>query len=225
LFILKLLGQGAILAKKRKKVKLLSVPKQTLRFSPEFHGPIEGFVVNYTIRNFWRVAHIYEFEDLYQDAHMLFLKCCEQYPHVVDAPHFFALFKRTYVNHITDLANDRTAEYAIIPHETRELDENELEDTPAEPWCYPDAELVVLLKQMPTEVQKLIIGLLTDAERFTEHYQPRLNGTNIYQRRQTTNERWCAALGLNPEDYNLVDTLRGQLEDTDANQVPLTEPQ
>lgn len=125
---------------------------------PEFKGPLEGFVVNYITKHYWRVARTVPREDLMQEAYVVFLRCRAKYGGTVEPKHFMALFKTAWLNHFTDLANADTAErcvYSATPDDGgMEADRvGELRN---------DGELAVRLRQAPKEVQ-LVLKLFLNA--------------------------------------------------------------
>lgn len=127
-------------------------------FTPEFKGPIEGFVVNYITKHYWRVARTIPREDLMQEAHVVFLRCKRKYTNATEAKHFMALFRTAWLNHFTDLANEDTKErvvYSSTPEDGGiELDRvGELRN---------DGELAVRLRQAPAEV-RLVLQLFLNA--------------------------------------------------------------
>lgn len=74
------------------------------KYLPRFEGAIEGYVVNFTRTNLWRVQSSMEFEDVIQEAHVVFLRLASKYG-LTDTPqHFMALFKTAWTNHFTDLS-------------------------------------------------------------------------------------------------------------------------
>lgn len=127
-------------------------------FTPEFKGPIEGFVVNFITKHAWKVARTVPREDLMQEAHVVFLRCRAKYVEVTEPKHFMALFKTAWLHHFTDLANADTAErcvYSSTPDDGGvELERvGELRN---------DGELAVRLRQAPHEV-KLVLQLFLNA--------------------------------------------------------------
>lgn len=76
-------------------------------YVPTWEGLIEGWITNFIAKNAWRTAPEYEADDLKQEAFLAFAKCRDRY-HVRDRAHFFSLFRRTFTNRITDLAERRT---------------------------------------------------------------------------------------------------------------------
>lgn len=74
---------------------------------PSWKGGIEGWLVNYLTKHSWRCAPEREFEDLYQDCYLLYMRCCELYPDKKPA-HFMALFKSAVSNEINYYSNKRT---------------------------------------------------------------------------------------------------------------------
>lgn len=86
----------------------LQIKRAALPRMPDWEGCFEGFAVNYCEKNEWRVQPEYDFEDLYQDACMIFLELPQRYPHVYEPRHLMSLYQTWLRNHITNLASRRT---------------------------------------------------------------------------------------------------------------------
>ena len=64
------------------------------KFTPEFKGPIEGWVVNQLERHYWRVQATMTRMDVMQEAYIKFHHLKMKYEgDVTDPQHFMALFK------------------------------------------------------------------------------------------------------------------------------------
>ena len=121
-----------------------------LSWSPKWEGHIRGWAVNFIRKNQWRCDRLHDFDDLLQDAYLVFLKIEERYPRVVHPPHFMALYKRALQNQFHDLARLRKklrTTFADADAETA------LE-------YYPDTYLDAIIAEAP-EAAKLAIKLLT----------------------------------------------------------------
>lgn len=84
----------------------------------EFKGPIEGYVVNFLAKNYWRVQRSIPRDDCMQEAIVVYLRCKRKYPDVEDK-HFMALFKTAWGNHFTDLSNSDTSRRAEVSESDR----------------------------------------------------------------------------------------------------------
>jgi hypothetical protein len=71
-------------------------------WEPEWEGAIKNWATSFIKKQQWRCDKIYEFEDLLQEAYVLFLKLAARYPRVVEPAHFMALFKTSLSNFIHD---------------------------------------------------------------------------------------------------------------------------
>lgn len=72
-------------------------------FAPQWEGPVKRWAIKFIRRNQWRVERINEFDDLLQDACLIFCKVASRYT-VVEARHFMALFQRAMANSYHDKA-------------------------------------------------------------------------------------------------------------------------
>ncbi len=75
-----------------------------LEWSPKWEGVVSGWTANFIRRNHWRCDALHEFDDLMQDAFLVFLKICDKYPRVIEERHFVALYKRAITNQFHDRA-------------------------------------------------------------------------------------------------------------------------
>ena len=80
------------------------------KFEPKFSGPVEGWVVNFVSKNYWRVSRTMPRDDLMQEAYVVFLKVKRAYPDLDSPSHFMALFKTSWTREFTDFANADTKE-------------------------------------------------------------------------------------------------------------------
>lgn len=119
---------------------------------PNFTGPIEGFVVNFISKHYWKVARTVPREDLMQDAYVVFLRCSNKYGGKVEPKHFMALFKTAWLNHFTDLTNADTEERCVY---SSTPEDGSVEMERVGELCN-DGELAVRLRQAPKEVQMVL---------------------------------------------------------------------
>lgn len=129
---------------------------------PEYAGlpkSVVGWIYNHASRNFWRVADWYELDDLIQDGLVGAYKCLEKYGEPgkdIDPPHFMALVKSTFYNHIGDLLRhsrreqECTRRLGDLAAKAATTDERAL-DALAEPVC-PTQELIALAAGMPARL-------------------------------------------------------------------------
>lgn len=127
-------------------------------YTPEFKGKIEGWTVNYLKREFWRVEAIMEWQDVLQEAYIVFMRCAAKYPHMDTPQHFMALYKRAWTNEFNDLSSEATKLRALVP-DVREVDS---EETPMEAAGELENEgyLRILVSQAPDEVRSVLCLML-----------------------------------------------------------------
>ncbi len=129
--------------------------------TPEFKGPIEGYVVNFLKKNFWRIANTHEYEEALQEAHVVFLRCASRYTMIEEPQHFMALFKTAWTNQFNDLSNRATDVRATQVQRGAEDEDadagldvvGELENA---------GQLAVMIKQAPKEVL-MVLNLFLNA--------------------------------------------------------------
>lgn len=137
---------------------------------PPWEGCFEGYAVNYCEKMAWRCMPEYEFEDLYQDAFMIFLQLPQWYPTAYEHRHLMCLFQVCLRNHITNLASRRTRRQKNETAAVRgfmaaplEVGEEELQINHSQPslpapkeTLDDDAELRLMLDDAP-EVVRLVM--------------------------------------------------------------------
>ena len=182
--------------------------RKQLSFVPEFKGKIEGYVVNYLKKNYWRVAAHHEYEDLLQEAYFKFLVVKDKYPEVVNPPHFMALFKTAWNNHFINLSKTQTKDITIIESQLMgEISLFELSDKKGRVNDH-EGDVTILLKQAPEEIQLLFAALDdTDLVKLLRQKSQKIRNGNRRARRETTNQALCRILGLNPEDVDIRNML------------------
>lgn len=75
---------------------------------------LEGWLFNFTRENYWRIAHVREFDDIIQDGYEIFAKCRRKYrTSAKNQRHFMSLCQRAISNHISLLAH--TSPHGFTP--------------------------------------------------------------------------------------------------------------
>lgn len=177
-------------------------------YHPEFAGPVEGWMINYNTKNFWRVARSMEWEDLSQEGYLVFMRCSARYP-VIDTPqHFMSLFKRAWINQFTDLANRDTDQRAEVS-DFREFDGDEIVTEPIGDTNH-NGDLVLMIQQAPSEV-RMVLNLFINAP--SEMLETALNSWNGEDRRRKDggSRTINRLLGL-PEDRDVLTLVRSYFE-------------
>lgn len=137
--------------------------------TPEFKGPIEGYVVNFLRTNYWRIESSTPRQDAMQTAYMVFLRVRNKYKNIPMGPHFMSLFKMAWFNEFTDLANADTKLRQLVPFKSKGHQEDHgWSEVPGDPVntvigeleC--DGYLAVKIEQAPSEV-KAVLNLFLNA--------------------------------------------------------------
>ena len=160
-------------------------------------------------KNYWRVAHWLEPEDLIQDGYMHFYRVVEKYSDLSDdphSPHLMSLFKITYINHLHNLSKERTRkpELAISQmvlglrpdEDTQFLEQHQMPDDSFGP-------LAAAIASAPELLQKLLIVMVQESKALRAMYRVRRDGT-----RETVNERLCRLAGIGDTSVDLTSTLK-----------------
>ena len=145
--------------------------KQAIPYTPRWQGPIQGHAVN-SIRKFYpSLCAEHEFEDLLQEAYIVFLRVKVKYPQVDDPRWFMRLFSRSLYRELIDL---KTA-----CHQTLSLDDPDVEVT--EPCMVEDYVERIVLSRLPQAAvemaRQIVFGSGQGCERllrqFRAAYAPR----------------------------------------------------
>ena len=165
--------------------------------TPLFAGPIEGWTVNYCKVNFWRVQSSMMWDDVMQEANVVFLRCQAKYPDIETPQHFMALYKTAWTHHFTDLAFGDSKLKVMVSTTLAESDTDGVEFE-ATGDLYNDGHLATLLRQAPSEVL-MVLNLFLSAP--TEIIEVALSGWQGRDRRCKTggSKRICQMLGLSQD--------------------------
>lgn len=171
-------------------------------YSPEFKGAIEGWIVNHTTKNHWRVRRSHDRADLMQEAYIVFMRVQAKYPGLGQPQHFMALFKTAWTRRFTDLANLDTQSRFQVEHPMRRFDDGESAELEAIGDRDNDGMLSVMLRQAPDEV-KMVLNLFLSAPQ--ELLDLALGSWNGVDRRCKAggSRKICQILGL-PLDLDVM---------------------
>lgn len=180
-------------------------------YTPVYDGPIAGYVVNFIARNMWRTNRSHEFEDLKQEAYLIFMRCANKYPAEDTPQHFMALFKTAWSNHFTDLSNENTSLRAQVPMPLyREEDGEDWQQVDRIGESDNDGALAVALRQAPQEVLA-VLNLFLSAPQ--EVLDIALSSWRGRDRRCKTggSKQICKLLGL-PQDLDVMQKVHDYFE-------------
>lgn len=142
-----------------KRQKVLSMPKaervRLIALSPvEWTPQIGRWVTAQIIKNLWRFDRIDGFDDVMQEAKLLFFKLRRTYPEVDQPAHLFSLFKTSLSRAFIDKARKRQTAISEVP-----LDDCTADMLPNSP-IINEAHLSLILEELPSEL-KTVLGALT----------------------------------------------------------------
>lgn len=175
-----------------------------------------AWLVRVAKKNYWRVAHHLELDDLLQDGFVVWHRVQQRYREEGrDHAHIINTFKRAYRNHLHDLSRARSKAPPELQLLDDELDADAYEvHAPRHrvehlaPLEFGGQELAVALQQAPFRVRE-VLKLFNDEqarESMRKPYRQRGDGS-----RETLNERLCRLAGFNAARVNLVDLLHSYL--------------
>jgi len=156
------------------------------KYNPLWKGFIEGFVVNYLKKNYWRVESYMTYEDVMQEAHLKFLYVKSKYTALKTPQHFMALYKRAFINEFND--------FAILATKHRHEVCEEAQDEEVSGELANDGELSVMIEQAPSDVKLVLQLLLTAPVEVLDMFSSVWKKRGKY--RDFGNEHLCEILGL-----------------------------
>lgn len=177
-----------------------------VKFRPVWAGSVEGWTVNYINRHLWKLQPDWAFDDVYQEAYIVFMDCVDRYPHVVDPPHFMSLYSRSISNWIIDEATRRTKKRTVFSPQQEVAADGEgvdIFDLVGTSRDESDYLLMCLSAEMGPEPVKRVV----------EHLKINGGAPSRYGsgKRQTTNEWLCGIAGVDPESLDIVSLLKSFL--------------
>lgn len=173
----------------------MSTKRKTI-YVPRYEGAIEGYVNNFLRANFWRVAATMQYEDVTQEAYVVFLRLAAKYG-VLDTPqHFMALFKTAWFNHFTDLTHadskHRQGVSGVAGFQDSDESTSLLDLLPGD--LENAGYLATLLRQAPEDVRKALQFYLTAPA------EVMITVTQVWskkgKRASSHNQMLCNALGI-----------------------------
>jgi len=140
----------------RKRLRLISYPL--------WNQGIEKWTAKKVRENLWRFDPVNDFADVMQEARILFLKLERKYPTVVDAPHFFALYKTSLLRMFIDKSRSKNLKL---------VDTTCLHELPEE--AQPESNLQncgllgLLVEELPSELKTVLRALTSGRVRLKLH--------------------------------------------------------
>jgi hypothetical protein len=129
--------------------------RATLTWRPEWNTQVEKWTKYQIDKNIWRFDNIEGFDDLLQQARILFWELSLKYPAADGPSHFFALYKTSLLRRFTDKA--RARQKSIIDQNA--VVDNEGLDSRLG-YTINAGQINLLLEEMPDEL-KTVLGALT----------------------------------------------------------------
>lgn len=164
--------------------KEVGSPSRNQEHELPYKGAVEGYVVNFLTRNYWRVQGSMERDDVLQESYWVYLRVARKYPDV-EPKHLMALFKTAWGNHFTDLAV-RASESA--------KEESVSDDSAGTTELVGEVEntgfLRILVQQAPAEVKQVLsLFLHAPTEVYALFFDVNQREYNRYKNRNRTINR------------------------------------
>ena len=174
---------------------------------PGFDPSLIGWIVKYANKNYSKVKDFMEIEDLIHEGFDCLFDCQRRYGNKGLKPqHFFALVRSTFSNHIPYLLNRnvRLPVTAILDM----VEEQKEQDFADKIMGADEFQLIrTLIAEAPLAIKPILQAFVDDKDDviklLAKPYEKRMDGS-----RESTNERLCRWLGLNPKEHDIPGELR-----------------
>ena len=176
------------------------------RIDPGLKRVIDGYVVNFLSSNYWKVHHIMEWDDAFQEAMFTLLVVekrlikSEKDVTLVTPQQYMACFKTCWTRHFITLSNKDTKYQAVV----KESEFNSLDDDSnqfnIESLLSDDnvGYIEILIEQAPSEVREVLNLLLHAPKEILDAVASSL------KKDVTSNSVLCRLLGHNPNKVDLL---------------------
>lgn len=171
---------------------------------PEFDPAIIGWIVKFANQEYSKVRNFMDLEDLIHEGFDCLYDCKKRYPDR-SPKHFFATVKTMFRRHIPYLLN-RNARLPVAAILDMVDIQNEQDFSDKIMGADEFQLLCTLIAEAPQAIKPILEAFVSDKneviELLAKPYAKRIDGT-----RETTNERLCRYLGLDPRRIDI----RGEL--------------
>lgn len=187
--------------------------KPTLPPQVEWDDRFRGWASKFIAKNKWRCDPLDDFNDLMNDAYLVFRYVRASYPLITEPKHLMSLFQRAMINEFHDKSKERSKRVsAEISFETLVGEDLTLIETLGE--NNNEGYLRLLLNELPVEV-RMALDAFHDDEKLAQLRQPKplsklAKLAGIEPIELTFNEMLCRIIGL-PKTIDLVSMIRSAL--------------
>lgn len=133
--------------------------KPLIAFTPRWQW-VEGMAVVATKKFYPSLCAEHEFEDLLQEAYLVYMKCKSKYTVVDNQKWFLQLFMTSLRNRLIDLVNKCSYHHLVFQEISRE-------DEPV--TVYDEGYLARVLKELPTKTKLLIRNMCWSDDPYTRN--------------------------------------------------------
>lgn len=180
---------------------------------PDWNSRFQGYAAKFVAKNKWRCEDIHTFDDLMQDAYLIFRHVRASYPLVSEPSHIMALFKTAIQNEFNDKAKYKQRKYAAeVSLEMTIGEDLKLIDNLGEE--NNEGYLRVILSELPPEV-RAVLELFNDEEKLRLLREERVPSrlailAGFPLKRESLNDVLCRIIRL-PKTTDLVGMLKSAL--------------
>ena len=181
---------------------------------PVWDNRFKGWAAKFIWKNKWRCEDYLEFDDLMNDAYLIFRHIKASYPLVSEPSHIMALFKVAMQNEFNDKAKYKQRKQAAeISLETIIGEDLKLIDSLGE--NNNEGYLRIIISELPPEVRAVLLAF-NDEEKIALLRQPRVQSRlakllGLPLKRETLNDTLCRIIRL-PKNIDLVGILTAALK-------------
>jgi hypothetical protein len=154
------------------------VRRRLRRFNYVLEGNIKGAALNFARKNYWRVKHLMDWEDYWQEIEILFLLVKDKYRFKVkNQAHFMALFLSTLRNWTSRVATQRVGEKrtvtlsSMVMEQDEGSSEEELLDAITRRYEPCVGEFAVKMSEAPKEILSFLNLLMNLPKEFLSIFE------------------------------------------------------
>jgi hypothetical protein len=182
---------------------------------PDWDMRFQGWAAKFISKNRWRCESIYDFDDLMNDAYLVFRHIKASYPLVSEPSHIMALFKTALQNEFNDKAKYKQRKTAAeVSLETIIGEDLKLIDSLGEE--NNEGYLRLLISELPPEV-RMVLEAFNDEEKLALMREKKVKSrlaelAGFSLKKESLNDVLCRIINL-PKSIDLVGMLQRALSE------------
>lgn len=162
---------------------------------------VRPYVINHLKKNYWKLQSYMDWDDALAEAQLQFVRTLNRLQKrncsIENEKHLMSLFKTSWSNHFTTLANKATKERFIST--TEDIEQQTLQFESLISDTENSGILSALLQKAPPDVRQVLHILLNAPDDLVHLLQK-----SFYEDRHLCNDTLCKLLNKNPHSTNLI---------------------